>query len=139
MSVPNGVTFLPSTAGGAVFTTNTFLDRWNYVAVTNGGSAAIQATSDGSTPGAGNGIEIAPGATVVMANLLPYWNQTRNVIQQGAIQVGNGAAYNASTNPSTPANPGTVTPMEALDGKSLSPGTTINLSSSTSVSIQCLG
>lgn len=139
MSIPNGVTFLPSTAGGSVATTNTFLDRWNFVAVTNGGTAAIQATSDGSAAGTGNGVEIPAGATVVLANQLPYWNQTRNVIQQGSIQVGNGTAYNPSTNPSTPSTPGTVTPMEALNGQTLSPGTMINLSAATSVSIQCLG
>lgn len=139
MSVPSGVTFLPSTTGGVVGTTNTFIDRWNFVAVTNGGTAAIQATSDGSVATTTNGVEIAAGATVVLANQLPYWNQTRNVLQAGAIQVGNQAAYNASTNPSTPMNPGNVTPMEALDGQSVSPGTKINLSSATSVSIQCLG
>jgi hypothetical protein len=139
MSIASGVTFLPSTAGGTVGTTNTFLDRWNYVAVTNGSATAIQATSDGSAATSSNGVEIAPGATVVLANQLPYWNQTRTVIQAGSIQVGNGAAYNASTNPSTPVNPGNVTPMEALDGQSVSPGTKINLSAATSVSIQCLG
>lgn len=139
MSIPNGVTFLPSTAGGAVGTSNTFLDRWNFVAVTNAGTATIQATADGSAVGTGNGVEIPAGATVVLANQLPYWNQTRKVIQAGSIQVGDGAAYNASTNPSSPTNPGNVTPMEALDGQSLSPGTIINLTSATSVSIQCLG
>jgi hypothetical protein len=141
MSIPSGVTFLPSTAGGAVnLGANTFLDRWNYVAVTSTAAAGmyIYATADGSTASSSNGVAIAPGETVVLANQLPYWNQTRNVIQAGTIQVGNGAAYNASTNPSTPMNPGTVTPMEALDGKSISPGTIINLSAATAT-IQCLG
>lgn len=139
MTIASGVTFLPSTAGGAVTTTNAFSDRWNYVAVFNGGGSAIQATADGSTPGSGNGVAIPAGATVVIANQLPYWNQTRNVIQAGAIQVGNGVAYDHSTNPSTPMNPGTVTPMEALDGRVASPGTEINLSATASVFIQCLG
>jgi hypothetical protein len=108
-------------------------DFWNYIAVTNlGATAPIYATADGSTASASNGVAIAAGETGLLANQLGYWNQSSNALVAGSIQVGDGAAYNASTNPSRPSNPGSVTPMESLRGNIPAgsfpnPGTSVSL------------
>jgi hypothetical protein len=127
---------MPIAAGQSTYTGTatsvTFTDRYGYLAVTNLSSTnkiwvlAGAGNVPTGTSIAPTGVAIEPGATVMVANGDIYWNQTRRVIQAGSIQVGNGAAYNASTNPSTPTNPGTLTPMEALDGQSANPGSTLN-------------
>jgi hypothetical protein len=138
-SVPSGVQTWDGLLTASTVDTVTFADRYNYISVTNpDASGILVVTTDGSTPsastnaGANNAVSIPPYATMVLANMLPYWNQSRKVIQQGAIQVGNGT-YNASTNPSTPSNPGTVTPMEALDGQASNPGTVVKVISSSAI------
>lgn len=147
-TIPSGVTYLPSAAGGQVEGNNIFTDRWNYVAVTNGGTAVVYATADGSTASSTattNGIIVPGGETVVVANQLPYWNQTVNVIPEGTLQVGgNLTPYDGSTGTLTsPSNPQTVTPMSRLAGEDESTipgGFILSLSGTlTSVSVQCLG
>lgn len=134
-SVPAGVSSITETLTSNVVDTVTFADRYNYINInTNAtGSAYLTVTTDGSTPlasGVGSGASTDPNHIIVMANGLPLWNQSSKVLQQGAIQVGDGAAYNATTNPSTQTNPGTVTPMESLAGQAANPGTVVKILSS---------
>lgn len=147
-TIPSGVTYLPSTAGGAVAANNVFTDRWNYVAVTNSNTTAINVTADGSTASTTNGVLIAPNETVVLANGLPYWNQTVNVIPIGSLQVGgNLTPYNGTSGTVTsPSNPETVTPMTRLPGEteSTTPGgfilsIAVGSGSLSGISVQCLG
>jgi hypothetical protein len=113
----------------------TFADRYGYASITNTAtSGVIYATSNGAVPtdsaAESGSVEIAPGETVELANGIGVWSQVQTVIPRGVIQVGNGAAYNASTNPSTMTNPGTVTPMSSLAGGSTfsaDPGLVIGL------------
>jgi hypothetical protein len=130
-TVPNGVFAYGNTLVASTVTTVTFADRLDYFAVTNLGTTVLYASGDGSTPSTAGGSDcgeaVGPGLTVVIANGLPNWFQSSNVIPAGSIQVGNGAAYNASTNPSTPRNPGTVTQQRSLAGGGANPGTTVKL------------
>lgn len=115
----------------------TFADRFGYFSVTNLSATAGQilyVTADGSTPvasGAGNQIAVLPGETRVITNGLPLWYQSSKLIPSGAILVGDGAAYSASTNPSTPANPGRVQDQRALAGGMQNPGGKVTVMSAT--------
>ena len=134
-TVPAGQTTWNGTLAANTVDTVTFVDRYNYVSVnsSSSGNATIYVTTDGSTPvvpttgNAATGASVDPAHIIVLGNGLPMWFPSSKVIQQGAIQVGNGAAYNASTNPSTASNPGTVTPMESLAGQMANPGTVVKL------------
>jgi hypothetical protein len=134
-TVGAGISSFTQTLASNVVDTVTFADRYNYINInTNStGSTYLTITTDGTTPtasGAGSGTSTDPNHIIVMANGLPMWFPSSRVLQQGVIQVGDGAAYNASTNPSTPANPGTVTPMESLAGQDANPGTVVKILSS---------
>lgn len=73
-SVPAGQSSWISTIATAnTAEETTFADRYNYVAVTNGGAAGevLYVTADGSTPqatGAGNEVMVGAGETRVIAN-----------------------------------------------------------------------
>lgn len=104
--------------------TVTFADRYNFMTVTNtAASGNLYVTSNLSVPvdtsPETGSVEVQPGQTVELANGDIYWGQAYTVIPRGSIVVGNGAAYNASTNPSLPSQPGTVFPY----GSSLAGGT----------------
>ena len=115
----------------------TFADRFGYFAVTNLSATAGQVlfvAADGSTPvasGAGNQIAVLPGQTCVIANGLELWFQSNMIIPAGTILVGDGGAYNASTNPSAPANPGRVQDQRALAGGMQNPGGKVTVLSAT--------
>jgi hypothetical protein len=158
-TLTNGTTTYSSTIA-AVNTaeTVTFADRYNYVAITNLGTDPVYVRADGQAAGvaANNSYVVAPGATQLLSNGAALWYQSSNVIPKGAIQVGNGNAYqgninDAKYNPSTATQPGTVTPMESLAGytttynvedtpavqvDNYNPGTTVSLISAGSGATQ---
>lgn len=115
----------------------TFADRFGYFSVSNLSATAGQilyVTADGSAPvasGAGNEIAVLPGQTRVIANGLELWFQSSKIIPAGTILLGDSAAYNASTNPSTPANPGRVQDQRSLAGGMQNPGGKITVLSTT--------
>lgn len=121
--VASGISSYSGILVAAQADTVSFADRYGYVAITNTGATGnIYVTTNGvaptdTTPETGS-VEIEPGETIEMANGLPVWSQVQTVIPLGTIQVGNGAAYNASTNPSTQFNPGNVTYGSSLAGGS---------------------
>lgn len=123
-TVPNGQSSYVGTAAGTV----TFADRYGFVLVTNTGTAPIYVTGDGTVPettGAGTAIVVPAGAAAMVANGLPIWHQSQNVIPAGTNQNRNGAIGTA--NPSTSQNPGFTTPMAAMQGQMANPGTTIQV------------
>jgi hypothetical protein len=133
-TVPAGQGNWSGTLTANTVDTITFVDRYNWITVNAGNVAAnalVYITTDGSTPvttgGASTGTSTDGAHVIAVANGLPMWFPSSNVIQQGAIQIGNQAAYNASTNPSSPSEPATVTPMESLAGQMANPGTVIKL------------
>lgn len=144
-SVPSGTSSYGNTLTAASADAVTFADRYSYVSVTNlGATGVIYVTGNGVAPASDTGatsgeIAIPPGATFMVANALPYWDQSSNVIQQGVITIGNGNAYNASTQPSLPTQPGFVTYMESLAGKKANPGTVIGLLSASANAYQIVG
>jgi hypothetical protein len=120
----NGQSSIIGTAAG----TYTFADRYGYVLVTNTGTVPIYVTGDGSaaeTSGEGTAVVVPAGASVPVANGLPIWHQSQNAIPAGV----NANAVGAVTtgNPTSPGDPGFVTPMAALAGKVANPGTTITV------------
>lgn len=131
-------TYSSTTASTSTADVVNFLDRYNYVTITNDGTVVIYARADqpvGGTTATVAGLNcyaIPPGESRILANGLPMWFQSSRVLQKGVIQVGNGAAYDPTANPSTPSNPGTVTPMESLAGQMANPGTVVSLISATS-------
>ena len=144
-SVASGITSYGNTLTAASADQVTFADRYNYVAITNlGATGNIYVTANGVAPTTDTGatpgeIAITPGQTCMVANNLQMWFPSSNVIQQGAISIGNGNAYNASTQPSLPTQPGFVTPMESLAGKKANPGTVIGLLSATANAYEIVG
>ena len=132
-SVPNGERTFIGTAAGTV----TFADRYQYVTVTNLSSAdPLYVTSDGTTAAvpsttavASNTQVIPAGDTRIIANELPLWYQSSNVIPQGVNQFGGG---NTKTSPSSP---GLVTPMESLAGKMMNPGVSISVASADTTTV----
>jgi hypothetical protein len=133
--VASGISTYSGILVAAQADTVSFADRFGYATITNtGATGLIYVTSNGvaptdTDPETGS-VEIEPGETIEIANGLGVWSQVQTVIPRGVIQVGNGAAYNASTNPSTMTNPGTVTPMSSLAGGSTfsaDPGLVIGL------------
>lgn len=105
-----------------------FADRYGYMQVTNAGSALVYVSADpaNTTPSASNdGIPVAAGQTVLVANQNPVWFQSSNVIPAGANQFGGGNTK------SSPSSPGTVAPMESLAGQVANPGTTVSVAGTT--------
>lgn len=107
-----------------------FADRYNYVAITNEGTVAIFATTNGvaaTTAGGGGVATIAPSETVVIANQLPYWDQSSKVIPAGAVAYPTGGGtFSTTTTPN--GQPGSVQPyMSSLAGQASNPGTHISL------------
>lgn len=120
VAATNGQSSIIGSAAGEY----TFADRYGYVAVTNTGSDPIYVTADGSTPetsGAGTAIVVAPNETRVIANGLPLWYQSLNVIPAGVNQFGAGATT------STAVHPGMVQSQRALNGQMANPGTILNV------------
>lgn len=110
----------------------TFADRLGYVTVTNlGTTGIIYITTNGvpptdTTPESGSQV-VMPGQTAIIATADALWSQAQKVIPVGVIETGNQAAYNASTNPSTPMAPGHVTYGRSLQGGVANDGTIIGL------------
>lgn len=105
------------TAGGTAEQT-TFADRYGYVNVTNDGATVLYVTTNGTTAAAGGAgvYAIAPNASATIANQLPYWQQTSNVLLPGVekIPTGGGTYSEVTTSPTvltSPAQPGRVHPM----------------------------
>jgi hypothetical protein len=107
----------------------TFTDRYGYVLVTNESTASpLYVTGDGSTPeatGAGTTVVVLPGQSALVANGLAIWHQSQDVIPAGTNS--NTVGGITQVNPSTPQDPGFVTPMAALAGQAANPGTFIHV------------
>jgi len=134
-TVPTGQQIYSAMLTASTAVTVTYADRYEYFSITNTQAtspAAIYVRTDGTaaTVAGAECLVVMPGAEIVVANRLSLWYPSSNLLQQGVIQVGNGAAYNASTNPSTPGNPGHVTYVESLEGQLANPGGSISLISS---------
>src|ERR1700761_2614445 len=106
-TVPTGQTSYGNTLTANPADAVTFADRYNYVTVTNlGTTGAIYVTGNGVAPtgdstGAINGEQaVMPGTSVAVAAGDIFWSQAQRVIPVGVIEMGNGTAYNAVTNPS---------------------------------------
>jgi hypothetical protein len=117
--------------------TVTFVERYNYVAVTNDGTtnAIYVNTAGGTVTDTGNqtnAVTVPPGATVVIANQLPLWFQSSKVIPAGSAQIPQGAGA-ATVSPSTTVlstvfNPGETQPyMSSGQGQKTNPGTSVAL------------
>lgn len=121
-----GVQTYSSTLAANTADTVTFPDRYGYVTVTNIGATVLYARADATAATvAGNGCyAIPPGETHILANGLPTWYPSSNVIPAGANEFGGGNTAD------TPASPGSVTPMESLAGQMANPGTSVSLISS---------
>lgn len=120
----NGVSVYNSTiATASTAELVSFSDRYGYVTVTNLGTTdPIYVTSNGTTATIGGTDFVAlPGETILVANGLPYWDQSSRVIPAG---VNANALGTGSTNA---ADPATVTPMSSLAGQASNPGTSISL------------
>ncbi len=131
-TVPAGQSTWNGTLAANTVDTIVFADRFNWITInsSSSGNPMIFVTADGTTPvtsGAGTGTTVDPDHIVVIGNALPLWFPSSKVLPQGVIQVGDGSAYNAVSNPSSPSNPGSVTPMVSLAGQMLNPGTIIKL------------
>lgn len=132
-SVPAGESTFTQTLASNVVDTVTFADRYNYINInTNAtGSAYLTITTDNTTPtasGVGSGTSTDPNHIIVMANGLPLWNQSQNVIPAGTVQYPTGGGVTTTT---PNGQPGEVQPyMSATAGKAVNPGTVVKLLSS---------
>jgi hypothetical protein len=125
-AVAAGTSVASLTAAGTL----QFADRYGYMQVTNTGTAVIYVTGDPNnlSPAANNdGIPVAVGDSVLVANQNPLWYQSSRVIQKGANQFGGGNTATAN------GSVGLVTPMESLAGQMANPGTTISASGACTV------
>lgn len=130
------------TTGGTAETVS-FVERYNYVAVTNDSTAVLYATTNGTaaTTTGNNVVSIPPNATVVIANQLPLWYQSSKVIPQGSAQIpqggGGGTVSPSNTVLSTPANPGVEQPFQSAGAKALvtNPGTNVSILGGTAAQI----
>lgn len=134
-AVPAGQTAASLAAAGTL----QFADRYEYVTVFNPSlTAVIYASADPAVtvPSAttANTVVVPENGSAVISNRNPLWYQSSNVIPNGSIQVGDGAAYNGSTNPSSPSNPGMVQSQRSLAGGMANPGTTVSVSGAATVS-----
>jgi len=128
-ALPAGTTAYSSTLTAGTADLVQFSDRYGYVTVTNMSTSGIlsvrthgtAATETGGVPGT-NCYVVMPGETLLLANALPLWYQSSNVLVRGSNQFGGG---NTSDSPTSP---GLVTPMESLaGGASRNPGTSISI------------
>lgn len=108
----------------------TFADRYGYVSVSNTGTTVLYATANGVAPtatGAGSGVAVPPGQTVVVANGLALWFQSSKVINAGTTQYPTGGGSGASSTTTTAnGQPGNTQPyMSSLQGKVANPGTAV--------------
>lgn len=125
-NVAAGTSVASLTAAGTL----QFADRYGYMQVTNPGTAVIYASADpaNTAPSTSNdGIPVAGGATVLVANQNPVWYQSSKVIPQGANQFGNGNTA------SSPSSPGMVQSQRSLAGQMTNPGTTVSASGACTV------
>ena len=125
-AVAAGTSVASLTAAGTL----QFADRYGYMQVTNPGTSVIYVSGDpnNTSPSASNdGIPVAGGASVLVANQNPLWYQSSKVIPAGVNQFGNG---NTADKPSSP---GLVTPMGSLAGQMANPGTTVSASGACTV------
>jgi hypothetical protein len=127
-NLPAGTTAYSSTLAAGTADTVTFPDRYGYITVSNEGTTGVlsvrtdgqAATEAGGVPGT-DCYAVMPGESLLLANALPTWYQSSNVIPQGAHQFGGGNTA------SSPSSPGTITPMESLAGQMANPGTHISI------------
>lgn len=118
-----------SAAGTAEVTT--FTARYGYVVVENTGTTGnLYVTADGTTPtgsGAGSGVAVTPGQSVVIANGVPLWTQVSTVIPAGKVIYPTGGGT-PQTNTTANGQPGEVQPFQSsLQGKVANPGTTVSV------------
>lgn len=132
-TVPAGVSSFTQTLTSNVVDTITFADRYNYININTNSTGAtyLTITTDGTTPtasGVGSGTSTDPNHVIVMANGLPLWNQSQNVIPAGTTQYPTGAGT-YSTTPN--GQPGITVPfMSAGAGHAVNPGTIVKILSS---------
>jgi hypothetical protein len=84
-TVPSGTYTYSQTLTANTADTVTFGVRANYVSLTNTGDTVLYARADGqdaTVAGAGC-IAVLPGQETVIANGLPIWHQSANVLIQG--------------------------------------------------------
>ena len=127
-TLANGVTSYSSTiATGSTAETVTFSDRYGYVTVVNGGTTAIYVRADGAAATvAGNSCYVVlPNEGLMLANGLPLWFPSSNVVLAGTVQYPTGGGGTTATKNG---QPGEVQPyMSSLAGKVANPGTIISL------------
>jgi hypothetical protein len=112
-----------------------FLERYNYVAVTNDGAAIISVTTNGiaATATGNNVVTIPAGVTMVIANQVPMWFPSSRNIVAGVEKIptggGSGSEVNTSTTvTTTPMQPGRIYPMMgSLAGGVANPGTSVSI------------
>lgn len=130
----NGTTAYSWTTAAGAADTVTFPDRYGYVTVTNeSASGVLSVRTDGAAateasvvPGT-DCYPVLPGETRMLANALPLWYQSSNVILAGELVFGRGNTSDS------PAAPGEVTAQESLAGQVANPGTHVSLISSAAV------
>jgi hypothetical protein len=127
-NLPNGTTAYSSTLTAGTADLVEFPDRFGYISVFNEGtSGVLSVRADGQAATESSGVPgvdcyvVMPGESVLLANALPTWYPSSNVIQSGELEFGGG------TSASSPASPGTVTPMESLAGQMTNPGTKVSI------------
>ena len=127
--LPAGTTSYSSTLAANTADTVTFADRYGYVSVTNEGTTGILSVRTDGT--AATEIERRAGRGLLRRHagrdgsarptLSRSGTSPRDVILQGELEFGGG---NTAT---SPASPGTVTPMESLAGGEANPGMHISI------------
>jgi hypothetical protein len=85
--------------------TATLVPRWMCVNVVNDSGVVAWVSTNGVTPsgtGANDGeVQVANGASVVLTNQLPIWNQSQSVIANGANNQWSQALEGQAANPGT--------------------------------------
>jgi hypothetical protein len=131
-SVPSGTSSYGNTLTANTADAVTFADRYGYVTVTNlGTTGVIYVTTNGIAPtdtaGENGSSAVMPGQSLLVSVADALWYQSQKVIPAGVIEMGNGNAYNATTNPSTPTQPGHVTYGRSLGGQVATDGIVVGL------------
>lgn len=134
--------------GASTAELTTFADRYNYVTVTNEGATPLFVTTNGTTASAsGSGVySIAPNASTTIANQLPLWVQSSNVLNAGVEKIPTGGGSfsevpTSTTQGTTPAQPGRVHPMMGSlqgnipAGSFANPGTKVSVFSATASAV----
>lgn len=82
--------------------------RYGYMTVTNpNAGTVVYATGDGTTASTTNGVAIPAGGSAVVANGLPIWYQSSNVLVHGSDNA------NGQSKAGQLANPGTIISVSA--------------------------